>query len=184
MSFESVMPSNHLILCHHLLLLPSVFPSIRVFSSELALCIRWPKYWGFSFSISPSNKYSELIAFRIDLFDLLVAQRTLKSLLQHHSSKASMIRLSTLGSAKKQNKQKKQTLSGHIPYIYVVFLSWQSPLICDCTLLCVTIWDSVYMRIRQTLDTFHLSVSEVQLSEVPISGLLSTAKPLFSPLQN
>ena len=101
MSIEPVMPSNHLILCHHLLLLPSVFPSIRVFSNELALCIRWPKYWGFSFSISPSNKYSELIAFRIDLLDLLIVQRTLKSLLQHHSSKASTIRLSTLASAKK-----------------------------------------------------------------------------------
>ena len=98
---HEVMPSNHLILCHHLLLLPSVFPSIRVFSNELALCIRWPKYWGFSFSISPSNKYSELIAFRIDLLDLLIVQRTLKSLLQHHSSKASTIRLSTLASAKK-----------------------------------------------------------------------------------
>ena len=86
MSVESVMPSNHLILCHPLLL-PSIFPSIRVFSNELALCIRWPKYWSFSFSISPSNKYSRLISFRIDWFDRLAAQGTLKSLLQHHSSK-------------------------------------------------------------------------------------------------
>ena len=82
MSIESVMPSNHLILCRSLLLLLSVFPSIRVFSSELALHIRWPKYWSFSFSISPSNKYSRLISFRIDCFDLLAVQETLKSLPQ------------------------------------------------------------------------------------------------------
>ena len=87
-SIESVVPSNHLILCRPLLLLPSIFPSIRVFSSELALCIWWPKYWSFSFSISPSNECSGLISFRIDWFDLLAVQGTLKSLLQHHSSKA------------------------------------------------------------------------------------------------
>ena len=91
MSIESVMPSNHRILCCPLILLPSIFPSIRVFSNELALCIRWPKYWSFNFSISPSNEYSGLISFRIDLFDLLAAQGTLKSLLQHHSSKASIL---------------------------------------------------------------------------------------------
>ena len=91
MSINSVMPSNHLILCCPLLLLPSVFPSIRVFFSELALRIRWPKYWNFSFSISPSNEYSELISFRIDWLDLLAFQGTLKSLLQHHSSKASIL---------------------------------------------------------------------------------------------
>ena len=90
MSTESVMPSNHLILCCPLLLLPSIFPSIRVFSSESALHIRWPKYWGFSFSISPSNEYSGLISFRIDWFDFLAGQGTLKGLLQHHSSKASV----------------------------------------------------------------------------------------------
>ena len=87
------MPSNHLILCRPLLLPPSIFPSIRVFSNESALCIRWPKYWSFSFSISPSNEYSELISFRIDLFDLAV-QGTLKSLLQHYSSKASILQCS------------------------------------------------------------------------------------------
>ena len=81
MSIESVMPSNHLILCHPLLLLPSIFPSIRVFSNEPALCSRWPKYWSFSFSISPSNKYLGLISFRINWFDLLAVQETLKSLL-------------------------------------------------------------------------------------------------------
>ena len=90
-SIESVMPSNHLILCHSLLLLPSIFPSIRVFSNESVLCIRWPKYWNFSFSISPPNEYSGLISFRMDWLDLLAVQRTLKSLLQHHSSKASIL---------------------------------------------------------------------------------------------
>ena len=91
MSIESVMLSNRLILCHPLLLLTSVFPSIRVFSNELTLCFRWPKYWSFSFSISPSNEYSELIYFRMDWFDLLAVQGTLKSLLQHHSWKASVL---------------------------------------------------------------------------------------------
>ena len=88
MSIESVMPSNHLILCHPLLLLPSIFPSIKIFSNESVLPIRWPKYWSFSFSISPSNEYSGLISFRMDWLDLLAVQGTLKSLLQHHSSKA------------------------------------------------------------------------------------------------
>ena len=86
------MPSNHLVLYHPLLLLPSIFPSIRVFSNELALCIRWPKYWSFSFSISPSNEYSGLISFRMDWLDLLAVQGTLTSLLQHHTSKASILR--------------------------------------------------------------------------------------------
>ena len=90
MSVESVMPSNHLILCRPLLLLPSIFSSIRVFSSESVLCIRWPKDWSFSFSISPSNEYSGLISFRMDWLDLLTVQGTLKSPLQHHSSKASI----------------------------------------------------------------------------------------------
>ena len=92
MSIESVMPSNRLILCHPLLLLPSTFPSIRVISNKLALHIRWPKYW--SFSISPSNEYSGLISFRIDLFDLLAVQRILKSLLKHHNSKSSLLQCS------------------------------------------------------------------------------------------
>ena len=92
MSIESVMPSNNLILCCPLLLLPSIFPSIRVFSNESALRIRWPKYWSFSFSISPSNEHSGLISFRMDSLDLLAVQGTLKSLLQHHSSKASILR--------------------------------------------------------------------------------------------
>ena len=88
------MPFNHLILCHPLLLLPSIFPRIRVFSNQSVLHIRWPKYWSFSFSISPSNEYSGLISFRIEWFNLLVVQGTLKSLLQHHSSKASILRCS------------------------------------------------------------------------------------------
>ena len=90
MPIESVMPSNHLILCCPLLLLPSIFPSIRVFSNESVLLIRWPKYWSFSLSISPSNEYSGLISFRMDWLDLLTVQGTLKSLLQHHSSKPSI----------------------------------------------------------------------------------------------
>ena len=91
MSIESVVPSNHLILCHPLLLPPSIFPSIRVFSNESALRIRWPKYWTFSFNINLSNEYSGLISFRMDWLDLIAIQRTLKSLLQHHSSKASIL---------------------------------------------------------------------------------------------
>ena len=94
MSIESVMPSNHLILCCPLLLPSSIFPSIRVFSNESALHIRWPKYWSFSFNISPSNEYSGLISFRVDGLGLLAVQGTLKSLLQHHSSKASILRSS------------------------------------------------------------------------------------------
>ena len=94
MSIKSVMPFNHLILCRPLLLLPSIFPSIRVFSNESTLCIRWLKYWSFRFSISPSNKYSGLISLRIVWFDLLAVQGTLKSLLQHHSSKASNLQCS------------------------------------------------------------------------------------------
>ena len=93
-SIESVMPSNHLIFCHPLLLLPSIFPSIRIFSNELALHIRWPKYWSFSFNISPSNEYPGLISFRKDWLDLLEVQGILKSLLQHHSSKASILQCS------------------------------------------------------------------------------------------
>ena len=91
MSIESVMPSSHLTLCHPLLLLPSIFPSIRVFSNESALCIRWPKYWSFSFNISPTNEHPGLISFRIEWLHLLAVQGTLKSLLQYHSSKASIL---------------------------------------------------------------------------------------------
>ena len=98
-SIESVMPSNHLILCCPLLLLPSIFPSIRVFSNESALCIRWPKYWSFSFNISPSNEHPGVISFRMDWLDLLAVQGTLKSLLQHHSSKASILQRSAFFTA-------------------------------------------------------------------------------------
>ena len=94
MSIESVMPSNHLILCHPLFLLPSIFPSIMVFSSDSAFHIRWPKYWSFNFSISASNEYSGLISFKIDWFDLLAVQGALKSRFQHHSSKTSILRFS------------------------------------------------------------------------------------------
>ena len=95
MSIELVMPSNHLILCHPLLLLPSIFPSIRVFSNESALHLRWPKYWSFSFNIRPSTEHPGLISFRIDWLDLLAVQGTFKNLLQHHSSKASILWHST-----------------------------------------------------------------------------------------
>ena len=95
MFIELMMPSNHFILCHPLLLPPSIFPSIRVFTNESVFCIRWPKYWSFSFSISPSNEYSGLISFRIDWFDLLAVQGILKSLLQHHSLKAYILWSST-----------------------------------------------------------------------------------------
>ena len=95
MSFESVMPSSHLILCRPLLLPPSIFPSIRVFSNESALRIRWPKYWSFSFNIIPSSEHPGLISFRVDWLDLLAVQGTLKNLLQHHSSKASILQHST-----------------------------------------------------------------------------------------
>ena len=98
MSIESVMPSNHLILCCLLLFLPSIFPSIGVFSNESALCIRWPKYWSFSFKISPSNEHSGLISFRMDWLDLLAVQGTLKHLLQHHNSKASVLQCSASNS--------------------------------------------------------------------------------------
>ena len=94
MSIKSVMPFNYVILCHPLLLLPSIFPSIRVFSNESTLCMRWPKYWSFSFSISPSNEYSRLVSFRIEWLDLLAIQEALKNLLQHHSSKASILQCS------------------------------------------------------------------------------------------
>ena len=94
MSIESVMPSNHLILCHPFLLLSSIFPSIRVFSNESVLCLRWPKYWSFNFSISPANEHSRLISFRIDWFDFLTVQGTRKSLIQHYSSRASILQCS------------------------------------------------------------------------------------------
>ena len=100
MSIESMMPSNHLILCRPLLLLPSIFPSVRVFSSKSVLHINWSKYWSFTFSISPSNEYLGVISFRMDWLDLLAVQGTLKSLLQHHSSKTSIIRRSAAAAAK------------------------------------------------------------------------------------
>ena len=114
-SIKLVMPSSHLILCHLLLLLPSIFPSIRVFSNESVVHIRWPKYWSYSFSISPSNEYSGLISFRMDYLDLLAVQGTLKSLLQHHSSKALILWLSVLFIVKfKKFKIKKKKMYNHI----------------------------------------------------------------------
>ena len=114
MSFESVMPSNHLILCHPLPLPPSIFSSIRVFSNESILCIRWPKYWSFSFSISPSNEYSGLIFFGMDWLDLLAVQGTLKSLLQHHSLNASMLSLDCGGRMIPSQSRERVMISGLI----------------------------------------------------------------------
>ena len=122
MSIESVMPSNHLILilCHPLLLLPSISPSIRVFSNKSSLCIRWPKYWSFSFNISSSNEYSRLISFRINWFDLLAVQRILKSLRQHHSSKASILRYSSFFMV--QLSHPSMTIGKAIPLIIRTFV--------------------------------------------------------------
>ena len=131
-SIESVMPCNHLILCCPLLFLPSIFPNIRVFSNESALRIMWPKYWSFSFSISPSSEYSGLISFRIDWFDFLAIQRTLKSLLQHHTSKAStlqrsaffMVQLSHLYMTTGKNKAlTRQTFDGKVTSLLFNMLS-------------------------------------------------------------
>ena len=124
MSIESVMPSNYLILCHSLLLLPSIFPRIRIFSNELALRIWWPKYWNFSFSICPSKEYSGLISFRTDWFDLLAVQGTLKSLLQHHSLKASVLQHSAFLTVQLSHPYMS---TGSLDY---VDLCWQS----DCFL--------------------------------------------------
>src|SRR5574337_1545215 len=109
MSIESVMPSNHLILYHPLLLLPSIFPSIRVFSNESTLRMRWPKYWSFNFNISPSKEYSGLISFSMDWLDLLAVQGTLKSLLQHHSSKSSILQCSDFFMVQLSHPDRKST---------------------------------------------------------------------------
>ena len=129
MSTESVMPSSHLILCRPLLHLPSIFPSIRVFSNESALHIRWPKYWSFSVSISPSNEYSGLISFRMDWLDLLAAQGPLKSLLQHHSSKASILQGSAQTShpymaTEKTTALTRQTFVDKVMSLLFNMLSW------------------------------------------------------------
>ena len=123
MSITSVMPSNHLILCHTLLLPPSIFPSIRVFSNKSVLHIRWPKYWSFSFSISPSNEYSGLISFRIDWLDLLAVQGTLKNLLQHHSSKASILLRSAFIVQLSHPYTSKQTFVGKVMSLLFHMLS-------------------------------------------------------------
>ena len=118
MSIESMMPLNHLILCRPFLLLPSIFPSIRVFSNESVLHTRWPKYWNFSFSISPSNEYSGLISFRTDWFDLLVVQGILKSLLQHHNVKASLLQCSAFFMVQLSSLVKETE-------IYLYMLTWR-----------------------------------------------------------
>ena len=125
MSTEPVMPSNHLILCRPLLLLPLIFPSIRVFSHESDLHIMRPLYWSFSFSISPSNEYSGLISFRMDWLDLLAVQGTLKSLLQHHSSKALILRSSATGSLKKQENSRKTSISILLTMTVWITINWK-----------------------------------------------------------
>ena len=140
MSIESMMPSNHLILCCPLLLLPSIFPSIRVFFNESALRIRWPKYWSFSFSISPSNEYSGLISFMIDRFDLLAIQGTLKSLLQHHSSKAPIILCSAFFIA--QLPHPYMTTGQTIALTRWTFVGkW-----CFCFLICHLGWSKLFLQ--------------------------------------
>ena len=129
MSIKSVMPSNHLILCHPLLLPPSIFPSIWVFSNESVLCIRWPEDWSFNFSISPSNEYSGLISFRMDWFDLFAVQGTLKSLLQHRSSRASILQRSHI------LKGKKWLLSWFLFFFYFSFLKLEIRLIYNVVLV-------------------------------------------------
>ena len=129
MSIESVIPSNHLILCHLLLLLSLIFPSIRVFSNESVLCIRWPKDWSFSFSFSPSNEYSGLISFRMDRLDLLLVQVTLKSLLQHHSSKASGLRHSAFFIV--QLSHPCTTTGKSMALIIQIFVGKLMPLLCN-----------------------------------------------------
>ena len=132
MSINSVMPSNHLILCHPLLLLPSTFPSIRVFSKESLLCIRWPKCWSFSFSLSPSNEYSGLISFKMDWLDLLAVQGTLKSLLQHHSSKASILQCSAFFMV--QLSHPYMTTGKAIPFTRLTFVGKVMALLLICCL--------------------------------------------------
>ena len=153
MSIRSLMPSNHLILCCPLVLLPSIFPSIRVFSSQSALCIRWSKYWSFSFGISPSNEYSGLISFSIDWFDFFTIQGTLKSLLQHHSSKASILQRSAF---------------------FMVQLS--HPYMTTGKTIALTIWTFVSKVISlffNMLSRFVIAFWSLGISENPISHRLS-----------
>ena len=139
MSIESVIPSNYLILCCPLLLLPSIFHNIRVFSYESVLCISWPKYWHFSFSISPSREYSGLISFRIDWFDLLAVQGTLKSLLQHHSSKASILQCSAFFMVQLSH-----------PYMTtertIALTIWTFVNKCPCFLICCLGWSQLFLQ--------------------------------------
>ena len=140
------MPSNHLILCHPLLLLPSIFPSIRVFSNESVLCIRWPKYWSFSFSISPSNEYSGLVSFRMDWLDLLAVQGTLRSLLQRHSSKASILQCSAFFTIQLSHpymttgKTIALTRQTFVCLLSLLFNMFNMSVFCLCFLICCLVW--------------------------------------------
>ena len=155
MSIESVMPSNHLVLCQPLLLLPSIFPSIRDFSNESVLHIRWPKYWSCSFSISPSNEYSRLVSFRMDWLDLLAVQGTLKSLLQHHSSKAPILRCSAFfcGHFQMQPRNRDGCLTSHSPAPAII-----SPLFPHSIIEATSSRLTLYLDIFQYVNCFYVSI--------------------------
>ena len=173
MSIESVMPSNHLILCHPLLLLPSIFPSIRVFSTESALCIRWPKYWSFSFSISPSNEHPGLISFRMDWLDLLEVQGTLKSLLQHRSSKASVLMEALISI---------RTVDSLLTYSPVVDTGLFSLLFscCSVTQSCPTLCDPMNCS-RPGLPVHHQLPESTQTHVHRVGDAIQPPHPLSSP---
>ena len=170
MSIESVMPSNHLILCRPLLFLPSIFPSIRVFPNESALHIRWPKYWSFSFNISPSNQHSGLISFRMDWLNLLAVKGTLKSLLQHHSSKASILRHSAFFLV--QLSHRYMTTGKTIALTRWIFVYWnlmfnlKSIRILHSTVLCIYAWVFSCFNIIELLITWPAkSLIQLKLQE-------------------
>ena len=174
MSVELVMPSNHLILCHPLLLLPSIFPSIRVFSNESALHIRWPKYWSFSFSISPSNEHPGLISFRMDLLDLLAVQGTLKSLLQHHSSKTSVLWHSAFLMV--QLSHLYMTTGKTISSVQFSSVAQSSSVTQSCPTLC----DPVN-RSMPGLPVHHQLSEFTQTHIHPVSDTIQPSHPLSSP---
>ena len=160
MSFESVMPSNHLILCHPLLLLPSIFPSIRVFSNESALCIGWPEYWSFSFSISPSSEYSGLISFMIDWFDLLAVQETLNNLLEHHSLKTSDHRFGNKALRHENLLPRWTQLLTHVPLIPELLL------ISNCLEYCYVHVYEVFLMLPFTLLLLLQLLSPTNVSPI------------------
>ena len=164
------MPSNHLILCHPLLLLPSMFPSIRVFSNEAALHIRWPKYWSFSFNISPFNEHSGLMSFRMDWLDLLAVQGTLKSLLQHHSSKASILRCSAFFIYMTTGKTVALTRRTFVGKVMSLLFNMLSRLVI-----------TFLPRHKRLLISWMQSPSSVILEPPKIKSLTVSTVPIYSP---